>query len=1098
MQCPSCNVNVPEGSKFCGKCGNLLPRPCPTCGHAVPADNQFCSECGTSIAPEKGAATGPAARRTASTGSTGSAAERRQLTIMFCDLVGSTARSTQLDPEDLREVIAAYHKCVADVVASYQGFVAQYLGDGALVYFGYPQAREDDVERAVRAALAAVDAVPRLTTKHGERLEVRVGIATGPVVVGEIVGVSKEKGAIGETPNLAARLQAVSEPNAVVIATSTRDLTGGLFEYRDLGRYDLKGFAEPVRAWQVLHTSAVASRFEALRSGYMRIVGRDEELELLSRRWQQIKTGEGRVVLLSGEAGIGKSRITSALEENLQGDAHIRLRYFCSPQHQDSALYPVISQIVHAAEFERDDSSERKLNKLEALLAQSTKEPEEVGLIADLLSIPASDRLPRVNLSPQKRRQRTLETLALQLVGLAARQPVLMIFEDLHWIDPTSLEMLDRTIDQVQHLPVLLVMTFRPEFTPPWADRPYVTMHPLSRLSRRQGTAMIEQIAGAGAPLPKEVAEQILDRTDGVPLFVEELTKAVLEIGPRTGDPTFAGATSAIPRTLHASLMARLDRLSPVREVAQIGAAIGREFSYQLLAAVYRQSEDRLQDALRELSASELVFRRGTPPTAIYRFKHALVQDAAYSTLLRDQRKELHARIGQAFEHWSPETAELQPEILAHHFTEAGLSESAIAYWFKAGKRDLSRSSYVEGVKHLLQGIELIQHMRSSAERNRKELDFYIALGPAIIAVKGLGSLETVRVYSRARELLGDSGAVTEQLTVYAGLWASHHGRVEHLQARDVAQACLAFATRRGDNGALALANKLLGQTSYVMGAFVDARQQLQQTISFSSDKTNTTSGVSHGPDDAATALSFLSRTLWPLGYPEQAVAASAQALTLARVAGPMTTAVVMFGEVLLGTMGDDLQRTSLRASEFLDNCIEHTIGSFEIRARFYQGALLAQSDPQRGIEIMRTTMESLKSTVYRPVELGILAAAYGRLGQVQVGLGLLGDAIEITDKTNEKSFEAELHRLRSELLVVLGNRDEAKASLLKALTIARKQEARLWELRAAAALVRIWRHEGRHAEARDLLSPVYAWFTEGLELPDLKDAKGLLDQLRG
>jgi class 3 adenylate cyclase len=568
-------------------------------------------------------------------------AERRQLTVMFCDLVGSTALSAQLDPEDLREVIGAYHRTVADVVAGFDGFVAKYMGDGVLVYFGYPRAHEDDAERAVLAGLGVIAAVGRLHVRSVE-LQARVGIATGLVVVGDLIGEgsAQEQSVVGETPNLAARLQAWAEPDAVVIAASTRRLVGNLFEYRDLGSVEVKGIAAPVPAWQVLRPSVVESRFEALRgSALTRLVGRDEEIGLLLRRWARAKAGDGQVVLISGEPGIGKSRIAAALTERLQAEPHFRLRYFCSHYYQDSALFPFIDQLGRAAGFTPDDSSAAKLEKLEGLLARATPPDEDVALIADLMSLPTSERHPLPKLSAQRKKERILEALIRQLEGLARQQPVGMVFEDAHWLDPTSRELLDLTVERVRSLPVLLIVTFRPEFKPPWTGQPQVSMMTLNRLDRRDRTVLVEQIAG-GKALPDQVVAQIVDRADGVPLFVEELTKSVLESGLMREEmdryvldgtlPPFA-----IPMSLHDSLMARLDRLASVRLVAQIGAAIGREFSYELLRAISLLPEDDLQASLARLVASELVFQRGAPPDAVYTFKHALVQDAAHSSLLR-------------------------------------------------------------------------------------------------------------------------------------------------------------------------------------------------------------------------------------------------------------------------------------------------------------------------------------------------------------------------------------------------------------------------------------------------------------------------------
>ncbi len=685
-------------------------------------------------------------------------AERRQVTVMFSDLVGSTALSARMDPEDLREVISAYQKCVAETVRRFDGFVAKYMGDGVLVYFGYPQAHEDDAERTVRAGLEIVAAITAL--KSSVPLQTRVGIATGLVVVGDLIGSgeAQERGIVGETPNLAARLQGIAEPNMVVIAEATRKLLGNLFEFEDLGPRELKGIAGPVRAWAPLRPSSAEGRFEALHaSGLKALVGREEELELLLRRWSRAKTGEGQVVLLSGEAGIGKSRLTAALLERLATEPHTRLRYFCSPQHTDSAFYPIIGQMERATGLAYDDTPQQKLDKLDALLAQTATSQQEAALFADMLSLPNDGRYPALELTAQQHRQKTLEAFGTQLVALARQSPVLVICEDVHWADPTSLEAFSRAVDRIQTVCGLLIMTFRPEFQAPWVGQPHVTALTLNRLAQRDIAAMIDRVAG-NKRLSANIRHEILERTDGIPLFVEEITKAVLEAESEVEAlRTVASVPSAavgVPASLHASLMARLDRLGPAKEVAQIGAAIGREFSHTLLAGVARKLDAELNAALDRLIQSGLLFRQGVPPHASYLFKHALVQDAAYGTLLREPRRALHSRIVQTLEDRFPDIAESQPQLLARHCTEAGQIEKAAALWSQAGQRSLERSALIEAAEQIARALGQIAVLPRTPALRREEIKLQVALITPLMQVKGHAAPETKAAAERARLLI--------------------------------------------------------------------------------------------------------------------------------------------------------------------------------------------------------------------------------------------------------------------------------------------------------------------------------------------------------
>jgi class 3 adenylate cyclase len=725
-------------------------------------------------------------------------AERRQVTVMFSDLVGSTALSARMDPEDLREVISAYQKCVAETVRRFDGFVAKYMGDGVLVYFGYPQAHEDDAERAVRAGLELIAAVAGLKTRTS--LQTRVGIATGVVVVGELIGSgeAQERGIVGETPNFAARLQGIAEPNMVVIAESTRKLLGNLFELEDLGARELKGIAGAVRAWAALRASAVESRFEALhQSGITALVGREEECELLLRRWARARSGEGQVVLLSGEAGIGKSRLTAAMLERLASEPHTRLRYFCSPQHTDSALHPIIGQLERAAGLARDDTPQAKLDKLDALLVQSAASAQDAALIAEMLSLPNDGRYPALDLTPQQRRQKTLEALTAQLEALTRQRPVLQVFEDAHWADPTTLEVFGRAVDRIRSVRVLLLVTFRPEFEPPWIGQPHVTALTINRLTEREVGAIIDRIVG-NKPLPATIRQDIIERSDGIPLFVEEMTKAVLEAeGEEAAERAAAAVPSpgvAVPASLHASLMARLDRLGPGKGVAQIGAAIGREFSHAVLAAVVRKPEAELASALERLIAAGLLFRQGVPPNATYLFKHALVQDAAYGTLLREPRRGLHARIAETLESQFTEIAENQPELLARHCTEAGLVEKAAGLWGKAGQRSLERSAFAEAAEQLTRALAQTATLPATPALRRGQIKLQVALMTTLIHLKGHAAPECKAATEQARLLIEQAEALGEPpedplllFSVLYSFWVANYAAFNDESLRELA-----------------------------------------------------------------------------------------------------------------------------------------------------------------------------------------------------------------------------------------------------------------------------------------------------------------------
>ena len=1040
-------------------------------------------------------------------------AERRQVTVMFSDLVGSTALSARLDPEDLREVISAYQNSVAETVGRFGGFVAKYMGDGVLVYFGYPLAHEDDAERAVRTGLELVRAIRDLKT-HAV-LQARVGIATGLVVVGDLIGsgASQEQAIVGDTPNLAARLQGVAEPNCVVVAETTRKLVGNLFEFEDLGPQELRGISEPVRAWAALRPASVEGRFEAMHaSGLTDLVGREEELDLLLRRWSKAKSGEGQVVLVSGEAGIGKSRLTAALLERLSGKAHTRLRYFCSPQHTDSAFYPIIGQMERAAGLAHDDKPQAKLDKLDAVLAQTSTSTEDAALFAEMLSLANDGRYPALELAPEQRRQRTLEALTLQLAELASRQPVLMIFEDAHWTDPTSLEAIGRTVDRIKTLPVLLIVTFRPEFDAPWVGQSHVTSLTLNRLGEREAAAIIARLVG-NKKLPADVMAEIVERTDGIPLFVEEMTKAVLEAESEGAARRMAAAVPssalAVPASLHASLMARLDRLGPGKEVAQIGSAIGREFSHPLLAAVARKPEAELGPALDRLIQAGLLSRQGVPPQASYLFKHALVQDAAYGTLLRQPRRALHARIAEAIESQFAETAESRPEILAHHCTEAGLIEKAAGLWGKAGQRSLALSALVEAAAQLTRALEQIATLPGTPALRHEQIKLQVALITPLIHVKGFAAAEPKAAAEQARLLIEQAEAMGEPpedpLLLFSVLWAvwvANYVAFNGDVMRELAAQFLALAEKHGATVPLMVGHRVMGITLMETGDVAQSRTHYNQAIALYDPAEHRPLATRLGQDAGVAALSYRSRALWLLGYPDAALRDNDDALKKAREIGQAVTLMTALSRIAVSnTVFRNYVAATAQAQELVALAEEKGSPYWKVIGMMIRGSVLALTGrASEAVEMLISGISAYRTTggtVFTPLTFPILAHAHAELGQFQEAWRCIGEAMTAVETAKEKWCEAEVHRVAGEIELISPKPDAAKAEahFERALSVARAQQAKSWELRAATSLARLWRDQGKREEAHDLLAPIYGWFTEGFDTLDLKQAKALLEE---
>ncbi|MDA9433181.1 adenylate/guanylate cyclase domain-containing protein [Bradyrhizobium sp. CCBAU 51627] len=1036
-------------------------------------------------------------------------AERRHLTIMFCDLVGSTALSARLDPEDMWEVIRTYRAACARVVAAYDGRIVRFVGDGILVYFGYPRAHEDDAERAVRTGLDIISAIRQLKTGAGERVELRIAIATGLVVVGDLISgdASEENATIGDTPNLAARLQSLAEPGVVVVASSTRRLLGDLFTFRNLGRREVKGIGEPIAVWAVEGATASESRFEAVRAARsIGFVGRKDEIEFILSRQREAWQGQGQIVLISGEAGIGKSRIVATLSESPSLGKHRRVRYQCSPYHTNSALHPFVAQLERAAGIRSHDTPEQRLDKLEAMLALGTRQvARATPLIAALLSIPTGDRCPPLGLSPAQQRRQTFAALLDQLEGLARGQPLLIICEDLHWADATTLELFDLAVDRIRALPILVLMTSRPEFEPSWSGLANVSLLRLDRLDRQDTRALVEQVV-VGRQLPREMMKQIIDRTDGVPLFVEELTKMVLESGLLVEDAGRYRLNSplpplAIPATLQDSLMARLDRLAPVKEVAQIGAAIGRDFSYALLKYVAGRDDLTLSAALEQLEEAELLLRRGSPPDANYSFKHALVQEAAYESLLKSKRQLLHTRIGEVLREKFPVVAETEPEVLARHFSEAGVSEVALEWWRKAGQQALKRSAYSEAVAHLGKAVAIADELPDEPRRMMTRLHLQISYGRALRGSLGHSAPETISAWTRARQFAADIDDPVELAPVHSGLFNACLTHGEFAPMRELVDTIRSAADRRPDSSVAAVvAHWTDGVTCWFGGKYVNARTHLEQALAIYGAEPDPATFRASALDLPFVIMRFLALVLWPLG-----ITARARKLAAEAVGAPGETRALSRANALVhravfdGVCGGMLQQTETILA--LGLARDHTMPLYVAAGTYLNGlARWRAGDRMAGLADMRhgwTLLHENDCYLCEPFWGMHVAVANAEVGGVGAALEILNDVIDRTAQSGQHWLDAELHRVRGRLLLRYGSSNESSAEddLKRSIEIARHQQTKTFELRSAIGLARLHKANGRAGEASEVLAPVLAQFEAEHGLPELVEAKELLTQ---
>ena len=1111
IQCVKCSHENREEARFCEACGASLVSRCPKCDAVPKPGADFCDACGASLTPSIDPVT---EHSDTVVDLAGADAERRQLTVLFCDLVGSSSLSEQLDPEDFRDLLAVYQDSCAGVVSHYDGHVARYVGDGLLIYFGYPQAHEDDAPRAVRAALGIVEVVSQLDLEivlPVDALAVRIGIATGTVVVGDIgTGARREEMAVvGETPNLAARLQALAGPGEVIIAARTLELVTGLFDVEDLGSQHLKGISQSQAIYRVRAESGVLSRLDAsAKLGLTPLVGRREEVAMLHNRWTQSQQGELHLVTLSGEAGIGKSRVLRTFREGLVGVAHSRVLYYGSPYHQNSAFHPVIEQLGRALRFEKGDSPAMRLEKLEVEVGRLGLEIASiVPPMAALLSLAAADQ----NLSTTESvnlKQRQLEALGSMLEAISVDVPLLLVVEDAHWFDPSSLELLAALCERLTHARLLIVMTHRPDFTFSSGGGVNLTQLPLSHLGGLESTAIVTRVAG-NKPLPDEVVAKILAKTDGIPLFVEELTKSLLESGVLRDDGNRFVLDEplpplAIPPSLQDSLMARLDRLAKTREVAQLAACIGRSFEFTLLSAVSSQNQEALYKALDQLVEAGLIHQRGMRPDITYEFHHALVRDAAYDSLLKSTRQLNHRHIAQALEKSFVSLADAQPELVAQHYTEAGLAEPAVSWWLRAGEKSARLAANQEAIRHLECGLEILETLDRNETRARSEVDMLQLLGIALKVTEGSASEHVEQVFRRSLSLCEWLDDKNREFLAQWGLWHAVMSRGALDQARQQAEQLLILAKDIGKPALELEGHHALWGTLGMIGDLVATRHHAERGIDLYNFDQHGELGFEFGNHDPGVCARYSNAlALWLLGYSEQAHVQVEDAMTAARRHryAPFLSHGLMHCIPVYALLGAEqrvreLGEEALAIARKLVNTEESAYCEFVLG---WAGTV--RGELADGIAQMESGLKARPPGAFQYYYchcLSMLAEACYRNDQIERGMSYLHKALEEIKVSNEQWCEAELHRLEGHghLLSNNGQQDSARACFAKALEVSRAQNAKMLELRAAIDLSRLLRDQGEHGEAFDLLDPVYQWFTEGFETADLRQAKALLEDL--
>jgi class 3 adenylate cyclase len=1095
MICVRCRAPAEEGKKFCGECGAPLPWQCRVCGSENASDKRFCGDCGTASAEV------PSELPVVASADIG--LERRHLTVMFVDLVGSTVLGRRLDPEDLRHVIAAFNNAVTGAIKQFEGFVARYMGDGVLAYFGYPQAHEADAERAISAGLAVVSATGGLPSAAGPAgtLSARIGIASGLVVVGDLIGAgaSQESPAIGDTPNLAARLQSAAEPGTVVISESTKRLAGGLFEYQRFNAGLLKGRPPGEPAWLVLGQSSVDSRFEALHPWRLRLVGRDEEVEMLLRRWEQVDGGEGRVVFICADPGMGKSRLVASLKQMIRDAEHFSFQFSCSPLHQHTPLYPIIRQLQRDSSFQRADSPEAKRDKLRRTLPDAS--PEDIIHFADLLSIPDIGRQPTTAASPRTKKEMTFAAILRQFESLARQSPIAVIFEDLHWADPTTLDLLVRLVDLAEHVPILLVITSRRvDLHPVWSSRPHVTVRLLNGLDRRLAALLVKEVAG-NQYVPQEVVDRIVANSDGVPLFIEELTRLVLErdlqqkdLSNNSTDGQFTFGT--VPTSLHASLMSRLDRLPVAKEIAQTGSVVGREFSFEMLQTISDKPPVLIEHSLRELVEAQLIIPHGQSPAAVYVFKHALVQEAAYASLLRERRSAIHLRLAEILERDPANVEAAHPQLIAWHFAEAGTPGKAVTHYLKAADQATGRFALAEMVSHLRNALRQLELLPDSIDRRRRELPIQVALGRALIDHEGSGSAKVRTTFEHALRLCLELDDTNQMIRVHDGLVNFHFTHSAFDAILRYADELLEAGRRAGNRQALLIAKRSSGFAHLLSGRFAKANDDLRSFLDMYDAARDGPEAALTTRDPKVSVCTILGICLTATGNPESGATMSAEGVKHAEMLNHQVS-------LILGLRRACVQRIMQRDDEGVRDLADRI---FKITSEYetFKGArdgvifhcwgqFHANSDRSL-VDTMQATIEHFDTTKHwamLPFFMASAAELRGQVGDRAGAAALLDRASVLVGDTGEEWCAAEITRLRA--LFSARSEDEKLTLLQASLAMATSQGAMLWQLRTATSLAELWRDRGDDGAAHALLAPICGWFTEGANMRDLIAARTLL-----